>query len=316
MPTKAPTTKQILASIDNRLGEILSEVKKTKPPVEPTPAPANPSVKQFYRSRTQLTEWLEKNKTHPSYNLLASKIDNVPQGIWLNGSEKDIELVKITMENCGTAIPLFVVYAIPDRDAQQYSAGGFKTVEAYNKWAGGLGWAVKEAGNKECVFIVEPDALGLLNDRSTTYPCINAAVDILKKNSNTKVFIEGAQWVDPSIMADRVKGAGIERADGLCVNVSGYTPTDKSEAYAMTVLKNLRSGLQYIVDTSRNGGAVREGDWCNPKGAKLGRRPEIVDKGNLYAYAWIKLPSESDGECNGGPAAGQLWIERAIELAS
>jgi endoglucanase len=29
---------------------------------------------------------------------------------------------------------------------------------------------------------------------------------------------------------------------------------------------------------------------------------------------WIKPPGESDGPCNGGPAAGAWWPDAAIEL--
>jgi endoglucanase len=30
---------------------------------------------------------------------------------------------------------------------------------------------------------------------------------------------------------------------------------------------------------------------------------------------WVKRPGESDGSCNGGPAAGQWWRDKALELA-
>ena len=42
-----------------------------------------------------------------------------------------------------------------------------------------------------------------------------------------------------------------------------------------------------------------------------GQRPndDVVDT-NL----WIKPPGESDGMCNGGPAAGVFWPEAAVEL--
>lgn len=323
MSIKNPTVKELLVKTDKQQQEILGAIAKIgnntpTPPTPPDPQdPTPPSGgKKFFNAKTQLHTWLEMNKSHKDYQLLKTKIADKPCFVWLNGSEADIALVRRTMEECGDTIPAFVVYAIPDRDAQQHSAGGFKTVEDYNKWVGGLGWAVQIAGNKPCVFIVEPDALGLLNDRPTTYPCINAAVDILRKNSNTKIFVEAAMWIPANDMAGRVKGAGIERAHGIAVNTSGRAKTDVAEAYARDVLKNLRSGLQIIVDISRNGGNTKEGDWCNPTGEKLGSDPVIIDKGDVYAHGWVKLPGESDGNCNGGPNAGTLWIERAVELAS
>ena len=58
-----------------------------------------------------------------------------------------------------------------------------------------------------------------------------------------------------------------------------------------------------------------KGDWCNPTGEKLGTEPKLINQNQLYAHAWVKIPGESDGNCNGAPNAGQLWIERAISLS-
>jgi endoglucanase len=33
------------------------------------------------------------------------------------------------------------------------------------------------------------------------------------------------------------------------------------------------------------------------------------------AFLWIKPPGESDGTCNGGPGAGQFWVDYALALA-
>jgi endoglucanase len=42
----------------------------------------------------------------------------------------------------------------------------------------------------------------------------------------------------------------------------------------------------------------------------------VDDATSLDALLWVKLPGESDGACNGGPAAGQWWQEIALELAA
>jgi cellulose synthase/poly-beta-1,6-N-acetylglucosamine synthase-like glycosyltransferase len=34
------------------------------------------------------------------------------------------------------------------------------------------------------------------------------------------------------------------------------------------------------------------------------------------AYLWVNDPGASDGECNGGPAAGQYWPEYAVDLVN
>jgi endoglucanase len=75
-------------------------------------------------------------------------------------------------------------------------------------------------------------------------------------------------------------------------------------------------GKHFIIDTSRNGNGPLSGAWCNPPGRALGTPPTtgtgepIVD-----AFLWIKRPGESDGTCEGGPAAGRWWPEYALELA-
>ena len=71
-----------------------------------------------------------------------------------------------------------------------------------------------------------------------------------------------------------------------------------------------------VIDTSRNGNGSN-GEWRNPRGRALGEQPRFVDDATaLDALLWVKLPGESDGACNGGPAAGTWWQEFALELAA
>jgi endoglucanase len=83
----------------------------------------------------------------------------------------------------------------------------------------------------------------------------------------------------------------------------------------------------FVIDTSRNGqgpnsmaafanapfnqpasviSTLQAGNWCNPPGAGVGVRP-TANTGTplLDAYLWIKIPGESDGQCDaaGGPRA-------------
>ena len=75
-------------------------------------------------------------------------------------------------------------------------------------------------------------------------------------------------------------------------------------------------GKGFVVDTSRNGrGPAPGGEWCNPAGRGLGAPPAIAPGGGPDANLWIKRPGESDGTCNGGPAAGVFWPTYAIGLA-
>jgi len=102
------------------------------------------------------------------------------------------------------------------------------------------------------------------------------------------------------------------------------------------------AGLEHFVtDTSRNGtgpwtatpeqvalGDVQ--DWCNPPERGVGKTPSSLTANSLIdAYLWLKIPGESDGQCNRwappgsedpvrmmmDPAAGAWFPEAALELA-
>ena len=78
---------------------------------------------------------------------------------------------------------------------------------------------------------------------------------------------------------------------------------------------SFHAGKHFIIDTSRNGIGSTSGEWCNPKGQSLGSEP-TTNTGNALvdALLWIKQPGESDGTCNGGPAAGTWWADYALGL--
>jgi endoglucanase len=132
-----------------------------------------------------------------------------------------------------------------------------------------------------------------------------------------KVFLDvgHSNWETPETMAERVALVGSEHLTGFATNTSNYNATDREVAFGMALSE--LTGLPFITDTSRNGnGATDDGQWCNPRGRALGETPMVFgDDGPLLAYVWGKVPGESDGECNGGPAAGQWWQEIAEELA-
>jgi endoglucanase len=95
----------------------------------------------------------------------------------------------------------------------------------------------------------------------------------------------------------------------------------------------------FVADTSRNGqgawvppagnGWPDPQTWCNPPDRGLGLRPTTNTGDPLAdAFLWIKIPGESDGQCDRGtgtgldpargntadPAAGSWFPQQAIEL--
>lgn len=218
------------------------------------------------------------------------------------------------------AYPVLVAYNIPQRDCGSHSGGGASSPAAYREWVDEL---VAGIGRTPVAVIVEPDALAQLdclssNDRRTRVELLRYAVTALAAKSNIAVYLDAGHsgWVDADEMAERLSRAGIAHARGFSLNVSNFSATDDEIAYGREISPRI-GWKRFVVDTSRNGnGASDDGEWCNPDGRALGEKP-TADTGDrlVDAFLWVKHPGESDGTCNGGPAAGQFWWEYALELA-
>ena len=121
------------------------------------------------------------------------------------------------------------------------------------------------------------------------------------------------------MLADALRTAGVERADGFALNVGGFESTADNIAYGLKLSKRL-DGAHFVVDTSRNGNgpSARGRSACNPPGRALGDAPTTsTGQPRVDAYLWVKRPGESDGACGGGaPRAGMFWAEHALDLAT
>ncbi|MBB4892218.1 endoglucanase [Streptomyces olivoverticillatus] len=222
---------------------------------------------------------------------------------------------------------LLVLYDIPHRDCGQYSQGGASDGDAYRSW---LDQAARGIGDRAATVILEPDALPHMEDGCTPqqfheerFALLKEAVGKLKALPRTKVYLDAGNpsWVTPADrMADPLKRAGIDQADGFALNVSNFQTTADSKDYGHR-LSRLVGGKHFVIDTSRNGngplsGADHEKAWCNPSGRALGVPPTTRTGDSLVdAYLWVKRPGESDGSCKGGPDAGEWWETYALELA-
>jgi endoglucanase len=217
-------------------------------------------------------------------------------------------------------VPVVVVYNVPNRDCGQYSKGGSTSPAAYKKWIADF---ARGAGSFRMIVVLEPDALGLLTkclslaDQKARVAMMKDAVDVLEGTPGVSVYIDAghANWIAAGEMAKRLKAAGIANADGFALNVSNYVASSDNIEYGRAISALLGS-KHFIIDTGRNGnGATADAEWCNPKGRALGT-PPTTDTGDplVDAFFWIKPPGESDGECNGGPKAGEFWPEAALEL--
>jgi endoglucanase len=300
------------------------------PPVVPAPsAPPVTSVKNVFtgaklyvnpnsNAKKQANAW---RNARPNDALLMDKVASGAEtewfGNWNGNVQNDVNNVVTQITNTG-ALPVLVAYDIPNRDCGGYSAGG-SSPAAYAQWI--RNFATGLHGRKAAV-ILEPDAVALtsclsVSDMTTRYNLLRDAVSVLKAGGSS-VYIDAghSSWISAGDMAARLRQAGIDQADGFALNVSNFYSTTDNITYGQAVSSQL-NGKHFIIDTGRNGsGPTSDSQWCNPSGRSLGAKPATVTGNPLVdAYLWIKVPGESDGQCNGGPSAGAFFSDYALGLA-
>lgn len=214
-----------------------------------------------------------------------------------------------------SAILTLVVYGLPERDCGQYSAGGLPP-EDYPVWTTEIGEALRAASDVHAIVVLEPDSLALapecgnVDERTAQ---LRAAIEDLRSDG-VWVYLDAghSNWLPVDQMADLLRQAGVQDARGFATNVSNYYDSDAEIDYAHR-LSDALGGSHAVIDTSRNG-AGSDGQWCNPPKRLVGDVGGTFGDDVVDVNLWIKPPGESDGECNGGPAAGQWWPQSAIEL--
>ncbi|MFE5819258.1 glycoside hydrolase family 6 protein [Streptomyces sp. NPDC056479] len=273
----------------------------------------------------QVADYVKDGKKEDAEEI--RKIAQQPTGEWIGPENPEQEARGYTeaADKAGRTA-LLVLYNIPHRDCGQYSQGGAADGNAYRDWIDGVAKGIED---RATTVILEPDALLHLVDGCTPdefheerYDLLKGAIGKLKSLKNTKVYVDAgnAGWGHPDQIFEPLKWAGIDQADGFSVNVSNFYTTKDSVAYGKQ-LSGKVGDKPFVIDTSRNGnGPYAQGDpgerWCNPPGRALGESPTTKTSDPLVdAYVWVKRPGESDGECKGGPKAGEWWAEYALKLA-
>jgi endoglucanase len=248
-----------------------------------------------------------------------AKLASVPSAIWLLPEAHPTSQVAAFVAGIEddavrkAQLPVFVVYGIPSRDCGNFSAGG-AAAQDYPLWIAAIAQGI---GGRSAVIILEPDSLALAPSCDTvdaTTGFLRAAIASLSAQGTT-IYLDGghSNWLSAGEMAPLLEQAGVAGVRGFVTNVSNYNTTDDERSYGEK-LSGLLGGAHYVIDTSRNGKGST-GEWCNPPGRAIGDTPSgVVDGSHQDANLWVKNPGESDGGCNGGPAAGQWWPQRALEL--
>lgn len=235
-------------------------------------------------------------------------------GNWNGDVRADVAAYTAEAKAAG-AEPVLVAYNIPERDCGGWSAGGSG---AYGEWIRAFAAGI---GEGSALVVLEPDALASMeclaaDQKENRLQHVRDAVNVLSRLPSVQVYVDAGHvgWVSPVDMASRLRAAGIEHAAGFALNVSNFESTKANIAYGEQV-SQLLGGAHFVIDTSRNG-AGSVGAWCNPAGAALGQSPtRFTDNALVDAYLWVKNPTESDGGCNGGPAAGAYYERAVLDLA-
>lgn len=168
-------------------------------------------------------------------------------------------------------------------------------------------------------------------------------INVSNYEPNQKLVDYGT-WISQCIHYATSDGDGKGHFDRCASQYYPAKPGDYStwalsrKWYATNVGKAAGPLTHFVVDTSRNGKgswAPRPDKnykdaqtWCNPPDRGLGLRPTTRTSNPLIdAYLWIKVPGESDGQCDRGmgggtdpergsadPAAGAWFARQAAEL--
>ncbi len=298
-------------------------------PATTTPPTISPTSKLFtgktlylHPNQSTIQKQTFEAQNDPRSNLI-SMIANQPQAVWLTrGNDQDIQQVKdILTKTTSTNLPVFVIYAIPNRDCKSYSAGGVANENIYLAWIKKLSEVL---GSKQAIIIYEPDALPQINclttlERTARLALIKESLKILSMQSTTSVYLDIGHpfWLTVDSAVNTLKLAGIQYVRGFSLNVSNYFSTANNVSYGEKISAQLNN-IPFVIDTSRNGNGPSTGNvWCNPSLRALGNVPTFVTSHpRVDAYLWIKHPGESDGSCNGGPRAGVWWLEQALGYVS
>ena len=297
-------------------------------PGDPSPDAAEDPSRLWVNPDTpaarQVRAWRRAGRGADAASL--ERIAAQPMAEWISDSPRErAEGITWTAADAGRT-PVLVAYHIPHRDCGNHSAGGAEGGAEYRTWVRELAAGI---GDRRAIVIVEPDAVAQIADgcipeelRAERTELLEDAVSVLSDLPAAKVYLDAGHsgWIDDvGRLAAVLRSSGVEQADGFALNVSNFQPTPAVEEYGLRLSREL-GGAHFVIDTSRNGnGPLAETggeSWCNPPGRGLGTPPTTrTGKAKLDAYLWVKRPGESDGRCNGGPAAGQWWPQYALGLA-
>lgn len=275
------------------------------PPIDPGIPSA--TLPYLTGARVSYTGNLERMAAATSDAGLKARINDLlktPVAQWVGGDGVP-EITRLVAEGTAkNAVPVIALYHIPNRDLGSHSGGGAANGAEYKRWIDRVSGAL---GPARAVVVLEPDALPQTPELSSAQQqervdLLAYALTKLSSNEGTTTYLDvgTAGWrsaTDTSNLMKRIaaKGAHITH---VSANVSNFKPTAATEKYIGDIAAAFGKPLKGMVDTSRNGGNVTNGEWCNPVAQRLGQLvDDTFNPSTAMEQVFVKTPGESDGVC-------------------
>ncbi|KAF0695606.1 hypothetical protein As57867_013537, partial [Aphanomyces stellatus] len=282
--------------------------------------------------------YAKAKQDYPDIAYAIEAVESKPIATWYTDRSDYLTEAATTLTACTQtngnldSLPVFVVYGLPNKDCHgSYSAGGAnKNANDYATFVAQLASAV---GKQDVLYVLEPDAIGLLAEgpdqcgwTNNYLPNLKTAVQTLTQtNPSAQLYLDVGWWILNNAtrlaslvpILDTLSLAGPIK--GIVINTSNY----RSNAELLTwcqafvsatagaspeegvcvadVVMEIGRNMKCIFDTSRNyHGASPSGEWCNAKAAGIGLPPTDQTGSSLVDYyLWLKTPGQSDGTCAG-----------------
>ncbi|KAF4028609.1 Glycosyl hydrolases family 6 [Phytophthora infestans] len=225
-----------------------------------------------------------------------------------------------------------VVHGLPNKDCAAKESAVGSTVQSASDYVAFLNTLTSTIGKRKVLYILEPDAIGLLADttacgQSAGYLAnLQTAISLLSQNENAKIYLDvGNQTLEnpatSTAVTDIVKQLATagSKVKGISLNTFNYQSSSKLSTLCSSFQSAIGStDLHCIFDTSRNrNGGPSSNEWCNVKSAGIGALPtDQTGIRNVDYFLWGTPPGVSDGTCQGhtadsipGPGAGVFFNE-------
>ncbi len=271
-------------------------------------------------------------KSDPYGAALMRALAKYPDADWLtDSSAKDAESrVDRMLDVAAGQVRVIVIYRAPNRDLGSHSAGGAEEGE-YLDWIRSVARGLR---GRPAILIGEPDGIAMSGkmssaDRGRRLELFSAATDIIGEAGGDLFWDAGSSnWISVDRISELLIRAGVQRAKGFSLNVSGTQFLEDEVRYGNSIRQRVGLDKWFTVDTSRSGrGQYRErpddypnADWCCSPLRGVGPRPTLnippaLAKMGLAAKLFVKSVGGEDGACGRCTKAGRWNPDYARELA-